>query len=88
MYYVAFRSPMKYKIRKIEKRYKQNLKNSEERTNLLEKSLVQLGSLHDIIWNEKDENSFKLRLFRNRLSIIRWNKIIPNKFVFYYLRFL
>lgn len=51
---------MKYKIRKIEKRYKQNLKNSEERTNLLEKSLVQLGSLHDIIWNEKDENSLDL----------------------------
>lgn len=72
---------MKYKIRKIEKRYKKDLKNSEEKIILLEKSLAQLGTLYDIIWSEKDENSFKLRSFNHRLSLTRWKKIIANKFV-------
>lgn len=40
-----------------------------------------MGNLHDIIWSEKDENNFRLRSFNNRLSLVRWKKIIANKFV-------
>ncbi|MDP5110721.1 MAG: hypothetical protein NWP47_05000 [Rickettsiaceae bacterium] len=79
---------MKYKIRKIEKRYKQNLKNSEEKIILLEKSIVQLSNLANINWSKNDENIYRLRSFKGRLSSIGWKKVIINnfdKFIFFLL---
>ncbi len=79
---------MKYKIRKIEKRYKQDLKISEEKIILLEKSIVQLSNLANINWSKNDENIYRLRSFKGRLSSIGWKKVIINnldKFIFFLL---